>query len=435
MSGDPAATSGPAPLAGRYELVRLLGQGSFGRTFLARDLEAGGRPVAVKQLRTSGEDAWKRYELFEREAAVLGALRHHGIPAVHGHLRVPGDGGAEEVYLVMEYIEGDSLAQRIDRREHLDSTQVIDLLLGLLAILEYLHTRVPPVLHRDVKPANVIVRPDGAPALVDFGAVRNVFKPADEGGSTVVGTFGYMPFEQYMGQAGPASDLYALGATLLHLVTGRPPADFVGPDGQLRVPEDLPGGPTLRAVLVKLLAHAPGDRYATARAAREALLSAIAAPERSIAVRPASPLVPTGTTRPEPALLRQLAISPTRMLFTSRRPSAPVTAWMLLAAVLTGLLTLGFLPIYSHVIYRQRRERLRRFLAEGTPVEARLLRTESRDEWNWVETTYEYRADGVLRRGVDQVFPAVARGWQPGDTVRVLYIAGVEYDSMVIETC
>jgi hypothetical protein len=113
MSGDPAAVDGDpdlpaAPLAGRYALVRLLGQGSFGRTYLARDLAADGQLVAVKQLRAHGEDGWKRYELFEREAAVLAALRHHGIPAIHEHLRVPREGG-EDVYLVMEYIEGSAL--------------------------------------------------------------------------------------------------------------------------------------------------------------------------------------------------------------------------------------------------------------------------------------------------------------------------------------
>jgi serine/threonine protein kinase len=106
-----------------------------------------------------------------------------------------------------------------------------------------LHARVPPVLHRDIKPANVILRPDGAPVLVDFGAVRTVFRAAAEGGSTVVGTFGYMPFEQYMGQASPASDLYALGATLLHVITGRGPAEFATPRRRGRgARADLPGG-------------------------------------------------------------------------------------------------------------------------------------------------------------------------------------------------
>src|SRR6185503_314055 len=119
----------------------------------------------------------------------------------------------------------------------------------LLGVLDYLHSRVPPVLHRDIKPANLIVRPDGSIARVDFGAVRNVFRSPDEDGSTVVGTHGYMPYEQYMGQASPASDLYALGATLLHLITGRGPSEFATRDGAVEVPADLPGGPVLRNVV------------------------------------------------------------------------------------------------------------------------------------------------------------------------------------------
>src|SRR5262249_50605727 len=134
---------------------------------------------------------------------------------------------------------------------------------------------VPPVLHRDIKPANVILRPDGAPVLVDFGAVRTVFRTAGEAGSTVVGTFGYMPYEQYMGQASPASDLYALAATLLHVITGRGPAEFASGDGVVEVPNDLPGGGVLRGVLAKLLKSSASARYQSAREVREALLAPV----------------------------------------------------------------------------------------------------------------------------------------------------------------
>lgn len=105
-----------------------------------------------------------------------------------------------------------------------------------------------------------------------------------------------MPFEQYMGQASPASDLYGLGATLLHRMTGRPPADFVSPDGHLRVPEVLPGGPTLRAVVTRLLAHAAEDRYASAREVRAALL-AVVADAGSITSPPTRALAVTATRR------------------------------------------------------------------------------------------------------------------------------------------
>lgn len=211
-----------SPVAGRYEIVRPLGDGGFARTFLARDLVQP-RSVALKVLRPREANEWKAYELFEREGAVLRELRHHGVPAIYETFRASWD-GADAAFLAMEYIEGTSLEQTIAERRHVDPAHVLDLFAELLGVLDYLHTRMPPVLHRDIKPANVVVRIDGAPVLVDFGAVRNVFRSPSETSSTVVGTYGYMPYEQYMGQASPASDLYALAATFLHLITGRPRA-------------------------------------------------------------------------------------------------------------------------------------------------------------------------------------------------------------------
>jgi serine/threonine protein kinase len=176
----------------------------------------------------------------------------------------------------------------IAERRHVDREAVLDMFAELLGVLDYLHTRVPPVLHRDIKPANVIVRNGGAPVLVDFGAVRNVFRSPDETGSTVVGTYGYMPYEQYMGQATPASDLFATAATFLHVLTGRPPRDFMNDDGRIEVPEALPGEPRLRGVIARLLRPSPAERFASAREVRNALvgpssgMSLSAAPHASL---------------------------------------------------------------------------------------------------------------------------------------------------------
>ena len=223
----------PALVADRYEIIRPLGRGTFAHTLLARDLKLG-RQVTLKVLKPRNNEV-KAYDLFEREATVLRELKHPGVPRIHTTLRAPWD-GADAAFLVMDYVEGASLAELISDRRHLEVDQVNRLFLELLDVLEYLHSRVPPVLHRDIKPANIIVRPDGSPVLVDFGAVRNVFRAPDDDGSTVVGTYGYMPYEQYMGQASPASDLYALGATFLHLLTGRPPPEFMSTAGRLEVP-------------------------------------------------------------------------------------------------------------------------------------------------------------------------------------------------------
>jgi serine/threonine protein kinase len=125
------------------------------------------------------------------------------------------------LYLVMEKIEGQSLAALTSRGGALSRADVVRFLRDAASVLEYLHGRSPPVIHRDINPKNVIRRPDGSYALVDFGAVRDRLKP--EGGSTVVGTFGYMAPEQLQGRALPATDVYSVGATALRLLTGREP--------------------------------------------------------------------------------------------------------------------------------------------------------------------------------------------------------------------
>jgi hypothetical protein len=202
---DPSAPSldpVPAPLGpgqrvgARYEIVRPLGRGGFAHTYLARALE-GDRAVALKTLYGRAVTDLKAYELFEREARVLLGLRHRGVPEFIEFFRADVDGDSTAV-LVMEYVDGVSLAETIADGPPLAPLQVLDLMLELLGVLDYLHTRAPPILHRDIKPANVLVRADGGPVLVDFGAVRNVFKASGESGSTVVGTYGYMPYEQYM---------------------------------------------------------------------------------------------------------------------------------------------------------------------------------------------------------------------------------------------
>jgi serine/threonine protein kinase len=128
---------GRGALSGR---VRALGRGSFGHTYLAVDTAAGDREVALKQLHAEGERGWKAFELFEREAAALRSLRHHGIPEIFDHLHESAD-GVVIAYLVMEYVAGASLEQRIAERVGLDPSALLRLVLGLLDILEYLHAR------------------------------------------------------------------------------------------------------------------------------------------------------------------------------------------------------------------------------------------------------------------------------------------------------
>jgi Protein kinase domain len=203
---------------GRYVVVGVLGSGAQGETLDAVD-KKDGRPVAIKRFFVRGAKSWKDVELAEREARVLAGISYPGFPAYLDHFEERG-----ALCLVMEKVEGESLAALRKRGGRLSQADVVRLLNEAADGLDYLHTRAPPIIHRDLKPGNVIRRPDGSFAFVDFGSVRDTLKP--EGGSTVVGTFGYMAPEQFQGRAGAGSDVYAVGATALSLLTGTEPEDL-----------------------------------------------------------------------------------------------------------------------------------------------------------------------------------------------------------------
>jgi hypothetical protein len=200
---------------GRYVLVGVLGEGAQGQTLDGIDTRED-RPVAIKRFDVRGARGWKDVELAEREARVLQSLAHPLLPRYVEHFEENG-----ALYLVMERIEGEPLSSLKKRGGKFGVADARRFLAAAGAALDYLHGRTPPVIHRDLKPGNVIRRPDGTFAFVDFGAVRERLKP--EGGSTVVGTFGYMAPEQFQGRAQPSSDVYAIGATVLAMLTGREP--------------------------------------------------------------------------------------------------------------------------------------------------------------------------------------------------------------------
>jgi serine/threonine protein kinase len=432
-----------ATIAGRYDLVQELGHGAFGRTFLARD-RSDDRTVAIKVLDRRGAADWKAYELFEREAAVLRSLRHHGIPEVHDLFRDAWD-GAPAAFLVMEYVEGVSLGQIIDEQRQLGAAEVVHLFLELLGILDYLHGRVPPVLHRDIKPSNIILRPDGTPALVDFGSVRRVFLGPEEAGSTVVGTYGYMPYEQYMGHASPTSDLYALGATFLHLLTGRPPRDFMTGDGRIEVPDPLPGDARLTPIVAKMLRSSPADRFACARDVRDAFLAPGPAGPSAGNRLPAHASIMPDVARLGPAprtiegptadLLDRVAPTAWELMDTSTKPTNQVGIVDVLSLVVFSIVTAGVLPLMFFSMARARRRRLRHFLREGTPAVAEVLsiRVEpTAFAQELARVSYQFEANGLLHRDADQALPAIADRWQPGDRVQVLYLPHEGYDSVII---
>jgi serine/threonine protein kinase len=201
---------------GRYTVVGTLGDGAQATTLEAEDAAAGGRRVAIKRFSVRGAESWKDVELAEREAHVLARLDHPRLPRYVEHFEENGD-----LYLVMEKIEGESVAARLKERGPMSEAETRAMLHELAAALEYLHERDVPIVHRDIKPNDVIRKRDGSFVLIDFGAVRDKLRP--EGGSTVVGTFGYMAPEQFQGRALPASDVYAAGVTALAALTGKQP--------------------------------------------------------------------------------------------------------------------------------------------------------------------------------------------------------------------
>jgi len=430
---------------GDYEVVRVLGQGAFGRTFLARD-SARGTEVALKLLDMRGRADPKALELFRREAEVLRAVRHHGIPVIFGSFETIWL-GAPAAVLVMEFIEGDSLAKIIDEKRALDASEVTTLFLELLGVLDYLHHRVPPILHRDIKPSNVIVRPNGFPVLVDFGSVRRVFMTPEEAGSTVAGTYGYMPYEQYMGQASPSSDLYSLGATFLHLLTGRPPRDFMTDEGQLQAPESLPVDSRMRGVIARLVKHKPVERFADARAVRVALTSG-GAVQRVVGEPPTLPrhvktaeraarLPPTprplsGETR---LLMRDATPGALRLMSASEKypEGLGFTGWM--SVGFFSIITAGILPIVFWNLAASRRRRLKTFFRDGIVGTARVLKSELQEtafDEKLARVTYEFEADGATHRDGDTVLPVIADRWLPGDAIPILYLPDRDYDSVII---
>ena len=217
-------------LAGHYQLVKPLGKGGFGVTFLATDTHLPGTPLCVvKQLKPKAEDtetleAAKR--LFDREAQTLYRLGNHSqIPRLLAHFEQDG-----EFYLVQEFIEGQPLNQEITANKQKSEAYVIGFLQEVLQVLAFVHRQ--NVIHRDIKPANLIRRiKDGRIVLIDFGAVKEVRSQAsklhnDDTHTVVVGSPGYMPNEQMAGTPYFSSDVYAVGMIAIRALTGIHPKDI-----------------------------------------------------------------------------------------------------------------------------------------------------------------------------------------------------------------
>ncbi|MBD2481246.1 serine/threonine-protein kinase [Planktothrix sp. FACHB-1365] len=258
----------PDLLRGRFRMIKLLGQGGFGRTYLAEDIDKLNEKCVVKQfvpMMQGTAGLQKALELFEREARQLQQLGHHAqIPALSAYFSENN-----QLYLIQQYIEGETLDQILQKQGVWTEQQVKELLTSLLPVLQFIHEK--NVIHRDLKPDNIMRRRNGEYVLIDFGVAKDLSATVIHTQvGTRVGSDGYASREQMQGgDAYPATDLYSLGATCFYLLTKISPLELWLDDGyswtknwQKYVKQDL--SPELNKVLDQLLKKDIEDRYSSA---------------------------------------------------------------------------------------------------------------------------------------------------------------------------
>lgn len=252
----------PNDLAGRYRFIEKLGSGTQGNVYRAERL-SDGMIVAVKRLRIDSVNTWKEYDLFHREADVLATIHEHGVAEFYETLEFLNP-EAPAAYIVQELIEGRSLQFMLNAGFRFTVSRIFKMAYDLVGLLERLHSHNPPIIHRDIKPNNIIMKPmddsdDFDPYLIDFGAVAN--PTVQKGGSTVAGTYGYMPPEQLVGRPTPASDIYSLGATIVYMLCGVQPIDMRTADFRLVIDPYLENVPRpIVMVLHQMLDPKPETR-------------------------------------------------------------------------------------------------------------------------------------------------------------------------------
>ncbi|MDB9451440.1 serine/threonine protein kinase [Dolichospermum circinale] len=260
-------------LANRYEVQQQLGKKAGRRTFLATDLVTG-KSVIVKLLAFSSDFEWDDLKLFEREAQTLKSLSHPHIPAYLDYFEV-NSSRYKGFALVQTYISAQTLEQYLQAGRKFTEIEVKEIAKAVLEIIIYLHELNPPVVHRDIKPSNILLgersgNSVGSVYLIDFGSVQTIL--AAEGGTrTIVGTYGYMPQEQFGGRTVPASDLYSLGATLIFLVTGTNPADLPQKDFRIQFQQVANLSPNFAKWLEQITEPSLEKRFSTATQALIAL--------------------------------------------------------------------------------------------------------------------------------------------------------------------
>jgi serine/threonine protein kinase, bacterial len=276
-------------LGGRYRIIKALGHGGFGRTYLAEDIHRFNETCVLKEFAPQVQGSYeleKAEELFAREAGVLYKLNHPQIPRFRELFRANLD-EQERLFLVQDYVEGRTYRQLLEARKsqelHFSELEIRQLFVQLLPVLQYLHNI--GVIHRDISPDNLILRSlDQQPVLIDFGGVKQVAAAATSAyvnpsaaetavPLTRLGKAGYAPPEQmHQGMVSPESDLYALAVTALVLLTGKEPSELLDPTGRTQPwQQAVTLSPEMTGILTQMLALHPDDRFASAEAVLHAL--------------------------------------------------------------------------------------------------------------------------------------------------------------------
>ena len=261
-------------LAHRYQIREQLSQKAGRRTFLALDLHSQNL-VIIKILRFDVDFQWDDLKLFEREAQTLQYLNHPAIPSYLDYFEVE-EPDTRGFALVQTYINAPSLETIVKSGRRFAEAEVIEIADRVLTILTYLHTQNPPVIHRDIKPSNILLADRtgnsiGDVYLVDFGSVQNLASH-DGGTITIVGSYGYIPLEQFGGQTTTASDLYSLGMMLIYLITGNHPAELPQTNGQVKFTAEI--STQLHRWLAKMTQPYLDKRFESAKVAQTSLNSA-----------------------------------------------------------------------------------------------------------------------------------------------------------------
>jgi serine/threonine protein kinase len=259
-------------LVERYQIREQLSHKNGRRTFLAQDLQSQDL-VIVKMLRFDADFEWNDHKLFEREASTLQNLQHPAIPRYLDYFDLD-EPDFRGFALVQTYIDAPSIETVVKAGRKFSETEVIELADRVLTILTYLHEQIPSVIHRDIKPSNILLgnrsgNSIGDVYLVDFGSVQTI--ASKDGTITIVGSYGYIPLEQFGGQTTPASDLYSLGMTIIYLLTGTHPAELTQVNGQVKFTAEVSN--RFRRWLDKMTQPHLDKRFDSVRLAQIALTS------------------------------------------------------------------------------------------------------------------------------------------------------------------